>query len=259
MDLGRDLVTSGVACLLTQLLGIPGRRYPANAAVRPNLVVVPTPCGNLGACLAQALEPVLIEALVAELAVEALDVAVLHGTPWLDENVADMVLLGPGDEGPAGELRAVIGSDRGRVAPESRCLVQQPGDVQTADAVVHCNLHAFVAEVVGHGQALDAPPVGQAVADEVHAPHLVDALGDVQGRALHHRALGLLALANRQIGRAVEPVHPLVIDAREVVAQQVVHAPVAKAPAHMRDLDDLVLQRLGLCAGHRWVPVAVSA
>jgi hypothetical protein len=38
-----------------------------------------------------------------------------------------------------------------------------------------------VAEVIGHGQALDAPPVGQAVADEVHAPHLVDALGDVQG------------------------------------------------------------------------------
>lgn len=90
MDLGRDLVTSGVACLLTQLLGIPGRRYPANAAVRPNLVVVPTPCGNLGACLAQALEPVLIEALVAELAVEALDVAVLHGTPWLYEDVADV-------------------------------------------------------------------------------------------------------------------------------------------------------------------------
>ena len=172
-------MTSCVACVLTQLLGIPGWRYAANAAVRPNLVVVPTPCGNLGACLAHALEPVLIEALVAELAVEALDVAVLHGPAWLDQDVPDVVFLRPGDEGPAGELRAVVGSDGGRVAPEARRLIQQPGDVQAADAVVHSDLHAFVAEVIGHGQALDAPATGQAVADEVHAPHLVDALGDV--------------------------------------------------------------------------------
>ena len=122
-------MTSCVACVLTQLLGIPGWRYAANAAVRPNLVVVPTPCGNLGACLAHALEPVLIEALVAELAVEALDVAVLHGPSWLDQEMPHAMGLRPADEGPAGELRTVVGSDGCRVAPEDRCLVQQPGHV----------------------------------------------------------------------------------------------------------------------------------
>src|SRR5574343_72899 len=259
MDLGRDLVTSGVACLSTQLLGILGWRYAANAAVRSNLVVVAAPGGDLGPGLAQVLEPVLVETLVPELAVEALDVAVLHGPAGLDEDVAYVVLLRPGDEGTTGELWAVVCSDHRRVAPKASSLIQQPGHVQPADAVIHCDLHAFMADAVGHGQALDAPPVGQTVADKVHAPHLVDALGDVERRALHHRPLGLLALAHRQVGRAVEPIHPLVVDARKLAAQQVVHAPVAEAPPDVGDLDDLVLQRLGLRAGHRWMPVAVSA
>lgn len=125
-----------------------------------------------GGVPAQAREPVLMEALVAEFAVEALDVAVLHGAPWLDEGVPNVVFLGSGDEGPAGEFRAVVGSDSGRVVPEACALVQQPGRRQAAATVAHGDLHAIVAEVIGHGQALDAPSVGQAVAAEVRAPHL---------------------------------------------------------------------------------------
>jgi hypothetical protein len=116
-----------------------------------------------------------------------------------------------------------------------------------------------VAEVIGHGQALQAPAVGQAVADEIHAPHLVDLGGNVQRHALGWRPASLLALAHGQVGIAVQPVHPLVIDPGEVRAQQVVHAPVAEAPARMGNLDDLRLQRLGLRAGYRCVAIAVSA
>lgn len=39
-------------------------------------------------------------------------------------------------------------------------------------AVVDRDVHAFVADVVGHGQALQASAVGHAVADEIHAPTL---------------------------------------------------------------------------------------
>lgn len=65
--------------------------------------------------LVQHLEPLLIQALVPELAVEALDVAVLHGAARLDEDVQDAMRAGPGHEGPAGGLRAVVGAHRMRV------------------------------------------------------------------------------------------------------------------------------------------------
>lgn len=78
--------------------------------MRPDLVVVAPPVSDDLACLGKRGEPVLVEALVAELAVEALDVAVLHGLAWIDQQVLDVVPLRPGDEGPTGELRAVVGA-----------------------------------------------------------------------------------------------------------------------------------------------------
>ena len=49
---------------------------------------------------------------VAERAVEALDVAVLHWTAWLDQQVDDLVLLRPGQKGSRSELRPVVGTNR---------------------------------------------------------------------------------------------------------------------------------------------------
>ena len=66
-----------------------GGRDAAAAAVRSDLVVVATPLGDDVAGLSQRREPVLVEALVAELAVEALDVAVLHRATGLDQQVRD--------------------------------------------------------------------------------------------------------------------------------------------------------------------------
>ena len=50
----------------------------------------------------------LVEAFVAELPVEAFDVAVLRWAVWLDQDVLDAMLLRPGDEGAAGELGPII-------------------------------------------------------------------------------------------------------------------------------------------------------
>ena len=51
-----------------------------------------------------------VQALVPEPAVEALDVAVLHRSAGLDQDVPDAVALRSADEGSAGELRAVVGA-----------------------------------------------------------------------------------------------------------------------------------------------------
>lgn len=66
-------------------------RHPPAAAVRPNLVVVDPPARALDARLLQALKPMLVQALVAELAVEALDVGVLRGLPGLVEDMRTLL------------------------------------------------------------------------------------------------------------------------------------------------------------------------
>lgn len=66
---------------------------PTATAVRPDLVVVASPLSDHGAGLRQRREPVLVEAFVAELAVEAFDVTVLHGSARFDQQVLDAMPL----------------------------------------------------------------------------------------------------------------------------------------------------------------------
>ena len=90
-------------------LGDSCRRHTSDAAVRPDLVVVLPPIGDSKASLVQCLEPLLIWALVPELAVEALDVAVLNRLTGLDWDVLDAMPVRPGHKDSASELRAVVG------------------------------------------------------------------------------------------------------------------------------------------------------
>ena len=58
---------------------------------------------------------VVVKALVADLAVEAFDGAVLHGLARFDQGVLDPMLLCPGDEDTTGKLRTVVGTHRMRI------------------------------------------------------------------------------------------------------------------------------------------------
>ena len=60
------------------------RRYQSDRSAWSHLVVVLAPDGDDLAGLRQGFEPVLVEAFVPELAVEALDVGVLGGLARLD-------------------------------------------------------------------------------------------------------------------------------------------------------------------------------
>ena len=60
-----------------------------DGAVRAHLVVVAPPAGNLLPGLVQCLEPLFVQAFVAELAVEALDVGVLRGLARIVDQVLD--------------------------------------------------------------------------------------------------------------------------------------------------------------------------
>jgi hypothetical protein len=80
-------------------LGGSSRRDASEAAVWPDLAVVLPPVCRGAAGLLQRFEPLLVQVFISELAVEALDVAVLRGPAWLDQDVADAVGVGPCHEG----------------------------------------------------------------------------------------------------------------------------------------------------------------
>lgn len=152
------------------------------------------PVATSARALGQRLEPVLAKALVAELAVEAPDVTVLHGPLGLDQDVPDALALGPGHGGPAGELRTVVGAHGTRVAAEPRRLAPKARDVLARDPAVGADLHALIAEVVCHGEKLDGAAAGQAIADKAHAPDFVTARASCSGTRSETGSLSLRRL-----------------------------------------------------------------
>ena len=66
--------------------------------------------------LGDGAEPVLVEAVIAEGAVEALHESVLHGLAGLDVVKVDLVLHRPEMKGFSGELGPIVDGDGGRQA-----------------------------------------------------------------------------------------------------------------------------------------------
>ena len=87
------------------------RWYPTQAAVRPDFVVISAPLSDARSGLRQGLKPLLVQALVTKLPIEALDVAVLHGASWLNQDVPYTMRCCPCHESAACEFRAVICSN----------------------------------------------------------------------------------------------------------------------------------------------------
>src|SRR5574344_657371 len=98
------------------------RRYPSNRSVWPHLVVVLPPTGNNFSCLGQGFKPVLVEAFVPELAIEALNVGVLRWLARLNEDVLNSSCLHPCHKSSTCEFRPVVSSDSVWVTPESSGL-----------------------------------------------------------------------------------------------------------------------------------------
>lgn len=83
--------------------GKTSRWYEVQAAVQSDVVVTRVPDGHGCSSLMQGLKPTLVELLVAEFAIDAVDVSVLHRACWLNQDVTNSVSLSPGHECSAGE------------------------------------------------------------------------------------------------------------------------------------------------------------
>jgi len=116
------------------------RDVVSDRAVRSVLVVVSTPILQLFAGVGKAHEPVGIQALGPELAVERLDEPIVGGFAGPREVQNDVVGIGPEIEIPGDELTAVARQEAGRFSrlkpraePSHRAAVEPP-DYSTTES-----------------------------------------------------------------------------------------------------------------------------
>ena len=77
----------------------------------PLLVVIPFPGRNLPSRVKQVAEPASVQALIAQFAVRAFHVPVLHQPAWFNITKIDSSLNTPSHEMPGGELRPIVAPD----------------------------------------------------------------------------------------------------------------------------------------------------
>ena len=98
-------------------------------AVWPILIVVPAPGGDQDTSLLQARKPMVIQALIPEAPVEALDERILRGFPGLDQFELNAMLAGPLVERFAGKFWSLVSSNGLGVAPEASRLIKNTRNV----------------------------------------------------------------------------------------------------------------------------------
>jgi len=126
-----------------------------------DLVGVAAPGLDLGLSVVEAEEPVVVQALIAELAVEALNVAVLDGFAGSDDVDLHAGLVGPGVQRLAGELRPVVADDElgsasgFEQASQNACHPRSAIDVSTSMAR-HSLVNSSTMFRVGKRRPLDS-------------------------------------------------------------------------------------------------------
>jgi hypothetical protein len=121
--------------------------------------------------MGQAGEPVLVEAFIAEAAVEGFDVRVLRRLARRDQPQREAALVRPGEHRAPTELGAVVGAQNVRQSPGRHELLQDARDGEATERPRRHNRDGVGRGVVHNRQALQHPALRRAIEDEVGGPH----------------------------------------------------------------------------------------
>ena len=139
------VIPSGPGCKLLRGEAAKARMGPAGVVVDPRFF------DDLPG-RRQAAEQVLIEALVAEAAIQALDEAVLHWLARRDVVPLDGLVLLPVQDCPRGEFGAVVADDHQWPATPGNESIELSGDTDAGQRGVNDQRQASLGEVVDHDQ-----------------------------------------------------------------------------------------------------------
>jgi len=119
-------------------------------------------------------EPVSVQALVAEFAIQTLDKGILRRFSGLDEAKLNTPLLAPEEERFAGKLSAVVTNDFPGMTALFAELGQEARHLLSADGHRDQLPHHFPRIIIDNIQHPKASAIGQLVGDEIHRPTLID-------------------------------------------------------------------------------------
>ena len=145
---------------------------PAQFRVWSDCVVVVLPGGQHEPRVGQRGEQRLVEAFVAQAAVEALDEAVPRRLARCDVMPLDLALLRPAQERRRGQFDTIVADHRVWLATHPDQAGQVPGHPCTGERRISHQRQALPREVVDHARYAEAPTPDQAVGDEVERPPL---------------------------------------------------------------------------------------
>jgi hypothetical protein len=154
-----------VGCAL--LRGIDGGAHPAEPRMWPGVVVISAPGFEYGACMSERSEQRLIEKLVTQTADEGFDEGVLYRLARGDVMPVDLAVVGPLQDGVAGQLGTVVADDGLRSAVGDQKPVELAGDPDTGDRGIGNQRQALTGAVVDHDQDAHAAAVDELIGGEV--------------------------------------------------------------------------------------------
>ncbi len=142
----------------------------SEARVWPEVIAILPPVFDLLPGFLERQEPMGVEALVAETAVEGLDERVVGRLARPREIQCDLLLVGPAIHRQRREFRPVVRLDTGWKA------TLRPKTLRDANRILRSNLRrdfdrqTLLGEVVDDGERSEPSAIEQGVGDEVHAP-----------------------------------------------------------------------------------------
>src|SRR5262245_14778751 len=188
--------------------------------MRTSVIVVDPPALDLMPSVGQIGEPVLVQTLVAELAVEALDERILYGLAWPNEMKLHPYPVGPRVERLARELGAVVYDDAVGLTSFIHDSIQNPHDPLSRQRAIHLDRRALATEIIDDGQCPEGAAIDQSVGHEIHRPAFVHAArcGKRLTRERSHAASSLPT--NGQALGSIQPLHSFVVHDVSFASQQ---------------------------------------
>ena len=167
--------------------------------MRPEVVVELSPALDHGAGFAKVPEPLPVEALVSQLAIEALHEPVVPGLARRDEARAHVHVPKPLHDPGRGELGPLVGADELGFAVKAHQARERQDDVPRGDRRGNFDRQALAGVLIEDVEQPDRPLARQAVVHEVVGPDVVRA------HRAKHPHIGATAPTPRPAPRQVEP------------------------------------------------------
>ena len=191
--------------------------------VQPEVVVLEAPLLDEYLRLEQRVEALTVEALVPELAVKRLDVAILPGAARLDEERLHGHALEPVRHGLGGELGAVVRADVGGNSAPHEALGEAGALLDGGEPSGNDDCEALARVLIDDHEELQRSPIGSALEDEVVGADVIGSLctpaHDGAVRQPESSPLGLLPRYPQPL-LAPESLYPFVVHRPSLLAQQ---------------------------------------